>query len=154
MNGWWIAAVGLTVGAGQSDFFVVQIETLWSYALLVTTNEYGRNVLFETITNRLPTSLGVYNMPIIAYGLLTMMRRRQANDWYILIWNVLVWVPLLLTLPDYRYFMLTFLTIAIAAAEGLHMPLLRNKFIFLSLCYCVGSLYLFVDWSRAAWLFL
>ncbi|KAA3657305.1 MAG: phospholipid carrier-dependent glycosyltransferase [Chloroflexi bacterium] len=152
------AVTGLTIWllfAKQTDFLVMQLETIWSYALLVTTNEYGRMVLFETVTNRLPTSLGVYNLPIIAFGMILIVRRRQPKDWYTLMWIALVWIPLILTLPDHRYFMSTFPALAIVAAEGLKkIPALNKKAVLLSLLYCAGSLYLFVDWSRATWMFV
>ncbi len=139
----------------QNDILKTQIETIWSYAILVTTNPYGRRILFESITNRLPTALGVYNLPLLLFSALLLLTRKQRQDWPILIWIGLVWIPLFLTLPEHRYFMSTFPAVAIAAAVGLQrLPVHYGKIVLLSLLSCAGALYLFVDWFRVAWLFV
>jgi 4-amino-4-deoxy-L-arabinose transferase-like glycosyltransferase len=140
--------------ANQIDVLQRQWATIWEYAGLVLTNEYGRRVLFETITNRLPSALGVYNLPLIALGGLVLINRRRAVDWVILFWIVSVWLPLFLTLPDHRYFLPSFPAVALLAALGLQqIPQATPRGLLLSLLFAISALYLYVDWVRAAELF-
>jgi 4-amino-4-deoxy-L-arabinose transferase-like glycosyltransferase len=141
--------------ATESEIINTQIQTIWSYTVLVTTNPYGRKILFESITNRLPTAWGVYNMPLIVFAALLFWVRKNRQDLPILLWIGLVWIPLFLTLPEHRYFLSTFPAVAIVTAVGLQrMPIQHGKILTLSLLFCAGSLYLFVDWFRVAWLFV
>ncbi|MBV7340111.1 hypothetical protein KFU94_70280 [Chloroflexi bacterium TSY] len=117
--------------------------------------KYGTRVALETLLTRLPSALGVYSIPIMALGLVAFWKRRTWTEWFILAWIVLIWVPLLLTLPDHRYFMLSFPALALLAAHGLQATSDRMmQVLLLALLYCGGSLYLFVDWSRGTHLFL
>lgn len=141
--------------ASRINVLQIQLETIGHYAGLVLTNRYGRNLLFETITNRLPSALGVYNLPLIVLGGLLLVRRRSRVDWMILLWVTAVWLPLFLTLPDHRYFMVSFPAVAILIAASFQLiPKLLDRALLLAILYCAGSLYLFVDWSRAAQLFI
>lgn len=134
-----------------------QINTLSYFAQLVLANPhpYGRNLLFETLTTRLPSALGVYNLPLLGIGCLFLLARRNKADVLILLWVSLVTVPLLLTLPDHRYFMLTFPALALILATALRsfVRASQEKVLLLALLCCGGALYLFVDWTRAAHLF-
>lgn len=149
--------VGWILIANYLDILQNQINTLSYYAELVLGNShaYGRNLLFETMTTRLPSAVGVYNLPLIFLGILFLGYRRGKADFLVLIWIGLVTIPLMLTLPDHRYFMLTFPALAIMLAETLTqtLDLYFEKIIFLALVYCGGTLYLFVDWFRAAHIF-
>ncbi|MBV7338709.1 hypothetical protein KFU94_62925 [Chloroflexi bacterium TSY] len=117
--------------------------------------KHGTQVALETLLTRLPSALGVYAIPIMALGLVAFWKRRGWTEWFILAWIVLIWVPLLLTLPDHRYFMLSFPALALLAAHGLQATSDRMmQVLLLALLYCGGSLYLFVDWSRGTHLFL
>lgn len=156
-----LTAVGLLCGVAwmlvgsRIEILQTQYETLRHYAGLVMTNEYGRNLLFETITNRLPSALGVYNISFIALGGALLVTRRTRADWLVILWLTAVWLPLLLTLPDHRYFMSSFPAIAILMAAGISLiPKAADRVLLLSILYCAGALYLFVDWSRAAQLFI
>lgn len=155
-----IFLVGWLLFANQLDVLQRQLATVWEYAGLVLTNEYGRNVLFETMTNRLPSGLGVYNLPLLAIGGVFILTRRNKADWILLIWILSVWLPLSLTLPDHRYFLPSFPALALIAALGLqHIP---NKKLslgtargwLLSILLAASTLYLYVDWVRAAELFI
>ncbi|WP_420632187.1 ArnT family glycosyltransferase [Candidatus Leptofilum sp.] len=151
---------GWLLFANQLDVLQRQLATVWEYAGLVLTNEYGRNVLFETMTNRLPSGLGVYNLPLFALGGIVVLNRRQKADWILLIWMFSVWLPLSLTLPDHRYFLPSFPALALIAALGLqHIPkgrlsLQTTRGVLLSLLLAASTLYLYVDWVRAAELFI
>jgi hypothetical protein len=122
---------------------------------LVLTNEYGRQLLFETVTNRLPSALGLYNIPLIMLGSLLLLWRHSRADVVVLLWLTAVWLPLLLTLPDHRYFMSSFPAIALLMAAGFVLvPKAVDRALLLALLYGASSLYLFVDWTRAAQIFL
>lgn len=146
--GWLLLASRLNVLQGQ-------LATVLEYAGLVLTTEYGRQVLFETMTNRLPSGLGVYNLPIITLGVVFLLNRRRKVDWVLLLWMLSVWLPLTLTLPDHRYFLPSFPAVALAAALGLQqVPKAAQRGLLLALLLAGSTLYLYVDWVRAAELFI
>jgi hypothetical protein len=155
-----VLLAGWLLFANQLDILERQFATIWEYAGLVLTNEYGRRVLFETVTNRLPSGLGVYNLPFLALGGLFAISRRRAVDWVILFWILSVWLPLSLTLPDHRYFLPSFPAVALLAALGLRHVSAGNishgtaRGLLLALLLAASTLYLYVDWVRAAELFV
>lgn len=155
-----ILLAGWLLFANQLDILQRQFATIWEYAGLVLTNDYGRRVLFETVTNRLPSGLGVYNLPFLALGGLFVISRRRAADWILLFWILSVWLPLSLTLPDHRYFLPSFPAVALLAALGLQQIPKGNNFhgaargLLLALLLAASTLYLYVDWVRAAELFV
>ena len=146
---------GWLLFANQMDVLRQQIVTISEYAGLVLTNEYGRRVLFESMTNRLPSGLGVYNLPFLALGSILVVRRRRQADWILLLWIASVWLPLSLTLPDHRYFLPSFPAMALLAALGLlQIPKGAARGLLLSLLLAASTLYLYVDWARASELFV
>jgi 4-amino-4-deoxy-L-arabinose transferase-like glycosyltransferase len=149
-----ILLAGWLLFANQLDVLQRQLATVWEYAGLVLTNEYGRRVLFETVTNRLPSGLGVYNLPFLALGGLFVINRRRAVDWVLLFWILSVWLPLSLTLPDHRYFLPSFPAVALMAALGLQQVPQTARGLLLALLLAASTLYLYVDWVRAAELFI
>ncbi len=141
--------------ANQLDILERQFATIWEYAGLVLTNDYGRRVLFETMTNRLPSGLGVYNLPFLALGSVFVINRRRKADWIVLFWILSVWLPLSLTLPDHRYFLPSFPAVALMAALGLQQVTKGTaRGLLLALLLAASTLYLYVDWVRAAELFV
>ncbi|NJN53538.1 MAG: hypothetical protein HC804_01565 [Anaerolineae bacterium] len=81
--------------------------------------------------------------------------RRHRADGMILLWITAVWLPLFFTLPDHRYFLSSFPALAIImAANTQTIPKSIDRSLLLAFLYCAGALYLFVDWSRAAQLFI
>ena len=145
---------GWLLFANQLDLLQRQFATIMEYAGLVMTNEYGRRVLFETYSNRLPSALGVYNLPLFALGGIFIINRRRSVDWVILFWILSVWLPLSLTLPDHRYFLPSFPALALVAALGLQqIPKGMARGLLLALLFGASTLYLYVDWVRAAELF-
>lgn len=146
---------GWLLFANQLDILQRQFATIWEYAGLVLTNDYGRRVLFETMTNRLPSGLGVYNLPFLALGGLFVINRRRKADWIVLFWILSVWLPLSLTLPDHRYFLPSFPAVALVAALGLQQVTKGTaRGLLLALLLAASTLYLYVDWVRAAELFI
>ncbi len=141
--------------ANRIDVFQRQMMTVSQYAGLVLNNSYGRQLLFETMSNRLPSALGLYNMPLLVLGGLWLLLRRSRADWVLLFWLTAVWLPLMLTLPDHRYFMSSFPALAILIAESFQfVPKLLDRSALLAVLYCAGSLSLFIDWSRTAQIFV
>ncbi|MCA9916338.1 MAG: glycosyltransferase family 39 protein [Anaerolineales bacterium] len=157
----WLALIGISMLgiwlllANQMDVLQKQFATIWEYARLVLTSEYGRQVLLETMTNRLPSGLGLYNLPLITLGVLFLLNRRRKVDAILLLWILSVWLPLAFTLPDHRYFLPSFPAIALTAALGLRqVPQATARGLLLSLLLAMSTLYLYVDWVRVSELFI
>jgi 4-amino-4-deoxy-L-arabinose transferase-like glycosyltransferase len=150
-----VLLAGLLLFADQLDILQQQFTTIMGYAGLVLTNDYGRQVLFETMTNRLPSALGVYNLPILALGGVFVINRRRSVDWVLILWILSVWLPLSLTLPDHRYFLPSFPAVALMTALGLQqIPKGMARGLLLALFLAASTLYLYVDWVRVAELFV
>jgi len=109
----------------------------------------------ETLFTRLPSSLGVYHAPLILFGLLYLLKRRNPADWMLLLWIGAITLFLFLTLPDHRYFLPIFPALAMLVAHTLlRFPDYAERAILLSLLFSAGNLYLFVDWVRESHIFL
>jgi 4-amino-4-deoxy-L-arabinose transferase-like glycosyltransferase len=112
-----------------------------------------RFVLNSLIT-RLPSAIGVHNLPLIALGIVLVISTRRLPGAMLLIWIAIVSIILILTLPDHRYFMPVFPALAILAGSWLRSrPAITFQVIALALLLSFGALYLFVDWQREAQLF-
>ncbi len=148
------AGVAWLVFASRIGVLHTQVQTLASFATVVFRTDIGRRFLFEALTTRLPAALGVYNAPVIALGAWRLWRRHSRSDLLVALWIAIVFIVLIVTLPDHRYFMLAFPAVAVLMARGLNSVPAARKVVILSLCYGAGALYLFVDWQRAAHLFL
>lgn len=143
------------VYAASAGILRSQIATLTSYAALMATNELVRRFALETFVTRLPSALGPYNLPLFILGGWLIFGRRTEAGRLLLVWIGVVWLLLAVTLPDHRYFMLSFPALAVIMAQGAHhLTANKERAITLSLLFCGGALYLFVDWLRAARLFL
>jgi 4-amino-4-deoxy-L-arabinose transferase-like glycosyltransferase len=172
---WWLRhgkIIGVTVAflfgswlliSAVGGFLQVQAQTLFAYVTMVTTNEYGRQLLLETITNRLPSAIGVYHAPLLLAGAWWLWQRRTPADQLVLIWITTVWLTLFLTLPDHRYFLCTFPALALLLAEGSQRlapeqpdssVVFQTRLLVTALLLNATALWLFVDWQRPALLFL
>ncbi len=141
--------------AWHNGLLYKHVAWIWFGALQVVKYDYGRQLLFETMTNRLPSALGVYNLPFVAVGVLQLLRRRRQADWLLLCWIIPLFSILTVTLPDHRYFMVLFPAFSISMASCLARDDDRTvRILLLALLLCAGSLYLFVDWDRVNHLFL
>jgi 4-amino-4-deoxy-L-arabinose transferase-like glycosyltransferase len=173
--GWWrrygqvvggVVALLLTawlVISALAGFLQVQVETIAGYVTFLAVNEFGRPLLLETITNRLPSAIGVYHAPLLLVGGWWLWQRRAAADQLVLLWIVAVWLPILATLPDHRYFLSTFPALALLLAEGSRRldqaqsgspAAFQIRLLVTALLLNGTALWLFVDWFRAAQLFL
>lgn len=98
-----------------------------------------------TLLKRLPYSLGIYNIPMLFLGGLCLLRRRSWSDLFVLLWVAAVFLPIILTLPDKRYFVSAFPAVAIAIAQELQcVPEVKERAVILALLYCGEALYLSV----------
>lgn len=108
----------------------------------------------NSLLTRLPSAIGVYNLPIILLGSLLALINRKPSGIVLLLWIVTVTVLLLLTLPDHRYFMPIFPALALLAGIWLRdRSTYSVKILLLAFFLLFGSLVLFVDWQREAQLF-
>jgi 4-amino-4-deoxy-L-arabinose transferase-like glycosyltransferase len=153
---WWLFSI-------LGGFLQAQVQTLSHYATMVMTNEYGLQLLLETVSNRLPSAIGVYHAPLLLVGGWWLWQRWSAADQLVLIWITAVWLPLFLTLPDHRYFLCTFPALALLLAEGSRRlaPMqpgspapFQIRLLVTALLLNGMALWLFVDWFRPALLFL
>jgi 4-amino-4-deoxy-L-arabinose transferase-like glycosyltransferase len=145
---WILYAFQIEVAGGQQ-------ETLTHYAGLVLYTDYGRQLLLETVTVRLPSAVGTYNLPLLLLGAWHLLRQRSTSDRLLMLWIGTVSLVLLVTLPDHRYFVVIFPAAAIVAARALKsIPGAPARVLPLALLYCAGALYLYADWNRATHLFL
>ena len=150
-----LVGVAWLVLACRIGILGTQVETLLSWGTVAMKTEYGRRLLLETVTTRLPSALGVYNFPIMVLGAWYLLRRRSLSDVVAMLWIVIVSLLLMVTLPDHRYFVPAFPSIALVMAQGIaQVSEVRERTVVLSLLSCVGALYLFVDWERSSHLFL
>jgi len=109
----------------------------------------------ESLLTRIPSSLGVHLSPLIVFAGIYLLRRRKWADLFVLFWIAVVFITLLLTLPDHRYFLPAFPAIAILIARMFHrFPVHTERAFLLSLLFWAANMYLFVDWVREAHLIL
>ena len=112
--------------------------------------------VLDALVSKMPAALGVDVVPWIACGALAALRRRAAEDRFVLLWIVLVSVPLLLTLPDNRYFLPAFPALAVLAARMLAgRPRWTAHVLVLALLLCAITTYFYarIDLGRRAFLF-
>ena len=137
--------------AWYKDILPVQMATLFPYAGYVTSSRTGRRWLLSVVLLRLPSGIGPYLLPLLLLGSWRLLQRRSSEDFFLLAWVAGVFIPLLVTLPSPRYFLPAFPALAIILAQGLERVAKNaEQVLLLALLYGGGTLYLFVDWYRAA----
>lgn len=135
--------------------FEIQRENLTYFAGSVSLTPWGKMMLLEFISTRLPSALGPYTLPMLVMGGVYLLQRRDRAEKIIMIWITSVFLALFLTLPDARYCMPAFPALAIVMAHGLHRVSQNvEQVILLLLANCGGALYLFADWKRVSYLFI
>jgi len=111
----------------------------------------GRWWLLSVLAFRLPSGIGVANLPILFLGIWQVLSRRSKGDYFLLGWILIVSVPLILTLPGPRYFFPMFPALAIVMAYGLqYYEGEATRSLLAALLFASAALYLFVDWPHAA----
>lgn len=138
------------LNSGEDENPLVFIEPGW-----FLTDPYGIRWMLNSLLTRLPSAIGPYNIPLILLGAAVLLARRKKADLFLTLWVVTVFVSLLITIPDHRYFLLIFPALTITIANGLdRLPKSIDRAFLVSLIYCFGALYLFVDWYRVTELFI
>lgn len=135
--------------------FEIQRESLTYFAGSVSLTSWGKVMLLELLSTRLPSALGPYTLPMLVLGGVCLLQRREQADKIIMTWITSVFLAVFLTLPDARYCMPAFPALAIVIAHGLYrVPQNVEKILLLLLASCGGALYLFADWKRMSYLFI
>ncbi|OGO29446.1 MAG: hypothetical protein A2Z16_03330 [Chloroflexi bacterium RBG_16_54_18] len=124
------------------------------FNLPVLAHSWRWRLRLESLFSRLPSAIGTYNLPIILVGLTTVLQQMITADKFVLTWISVPFILLLILLPDHRYFLPVFPALALLMAHGLvesafSIPPVTG----LALLFCLGNLYLFVDWERRRYLF-
>jgi len=112
--------------------------------------------VFDAIVSKTPAALGVYVVPWMICGVLAALWRRTLEEVFALWWIALVFVPLLLTLPDNRYFLPAYPALAVLAASALlARPRVAGQALLLAWLLCAVSLlfYARIDLAQRAFLF-
>lgn len=146
---WGLLASKIGVFEGQGEWFDEMARTS-------TQSSFGVHYALDAIFTKLPSGLGVYQLPILAGGLVAFARSGGATARMLAAWIALVSLPLLLTLPDNRYFLPAYPALAIVAAHGA-APLgpERTRVLLLGWLLCAATLayYAQVDLDDRAFLF-
>lgn len=112
--------------------------------------------LLDALVVKAPAALGVYVVPWVGLGAWGAFHRRAMQDRFVACWIALVFVPLLLTVPDNRYFLPAFPALAILGAQALAArPRWGARVLLLAalLCAITLALYASVDLERRAAIF-
>jgi 4-amino-4-deoxy-L-arabinose transferase-like glycosyltransferase len=150
---WGVGLAALTawvVHAVQIGVLGAQVERISGIAGL-TRNDSGAVRLLtarrvwtrlDLLSMRLPAALGVYAIPLLWQGVLTTVRRRDALDVRVWAWLLIIFVPVIATFPEPRYFMPAYAALTLLMALGaLAAP--RPTARWLALAYCFGNLTLY-----------
>lgn len=153
-----VGAVGLGWLLAAWSWGTLEAQTGWIGRAAAVSSQglFGRFSAGEMLATKLPSALGLYALPVVALGLLEVVRRRDGAAWTLLLWIGGISIPLLLTLPDNRYFLPAFPALAIAGSLGLERlferPQRALRF-FLALCFCTVVFYALLPDSRPVFLF-
>lgn len=121
-----------------------------------TSSASGARYALDGLFTKLPSGLGVYNLPALVAGAATLLARRDPAARLLALWVGLVCAPLLLTLPDNRYFLPAYPALAAVVAIGVdRLRAGRVRVLLLAWLLCAVTLayYARVDLSHRAFLF-
>ncbi len=154
----FVGAVGLAWLLAAWSWGTLEAQTGWIGRAAAVSSQglFGRFSAGELLATKLPSALGLYAVPVVALGLLEAVRRRDGAAWTLLLWIGGIGIPLLLTLPDNRYFLPAFPALAIAGSLGLERLFVRPQRalrFFLALCFCTVVFYALLPDSRPVFLF-
>jgi 4-amino-4-deoxy-L-arabinose transferase-like glycosyltransferase len=139
------------VFAHQNDMLAVHADRITKYVGAGKTDDGGLSYLSEDWRTEFrlrhliswPYQLGIYNLPILLLGGLYVLRRRSQADLFALLWIAAVFLPVLLTLPDIRYFVPAMPAVALVMAHGLRrFAEVTEQALVLGLFYCIQNMYL------------
>lgn len=131
---WWLLASRIGVLSLQAD-------AIGSYAVIMTTTPEGWLLLVRNLFLRLPFALGVYNLPLLAAGALHLALNRDFANRLTMAWIAAVFIPLLLTRPEPRFFLPCLPALALMMARGLKLAQGEPwRVVALALIYCLFDL--------------
>lgn len=125
----------------HSDYFFYQFSFLSSYlgaevdwtptteSVTVKESDYLNHwrltFTLEAIVRKIPTAIGLYNLPLIALGAWAWTTKGKLawSNLFIAFWLLVVFVPVLLMLPVDRYLMPAFPALAVLIANGVNVRL-------------------------------
>ncbi|MBV7327915.1 glycosyltransferase family 39 protein [Chloroflexi bacterium TSY] len=149
LGGWLAYAYQIGVLSGQQTNLVTEFEPAYFFV-----NSEGHGWLLESILTKLPSSIGMYNLPLLFIGIVLIIQHRRFSDQFLLLWIFVLALELLLTLPDHRYFMPIFPALAVVGANGIkNVPKVSDRLVLLAILFAVSSLVLFATWFRSSGLF-
>jgi 4-amino-4-deoxy-L-arabinose transferase-like glycosyltransferase len=133
-----------------------QARTLLEYGTVVLRTDLGRRFLVENLTSRIPSALGAPQIPLALAGAWQALRRRENGDRLLLVWVFVMWIGLMVTLPDHRYFVPSFPALALLAARGLRdLPgATRGRVLALVFLFALEAWVLFAGWDRSTFFFV
>jgi hypothetical protein len=138
------------VHAVQIGVLGAQVERLSSIAGINRNDSGAVRMLTERrlwkrmdlLSMRLPAALGVYAIPLLWQGALTTLGRRAALDVRVWTWLLIIFVPVVVTFPEPRYFMPAYAALTMLMALGVQAAP-RPTARWLALGYCFGNLTLY-----------
>ena len=136
--------------------FDLQLTTLGKFASSQQSTPWAKWMFLEFISTRLPSALGLYNLPIILLGFVSLVGKlTDQTNRFLFVWILVFFIAFSLTLPDARYCMPAFPALAILMADSLvRIRQYKPNIIWLLIANCASTLYLFVDWHRSSHLFI
>jgi 4-amino-4-deoxy-L-arabinose transferase-like glycosyltransferase len=141
--------------ANSAGILNTQRTVIGVHTSYVVSNDNGVRWMLNSLLTKLPSAIGLYNIPLVVIGGWAALRRREERDLFLLAWIVVIGLILTVTLPDHRYFMLTFPALAILIADWLKAkPALLGRVVLLQLLFAGGVLFFMVHWLREAELFV
>jgi hypothetical protein len=127
-----------------------QGEEVYGYSFQAMNDDWPHRWILESVLTRLPSALGLYQFPILGLGCLSIRPLRNRGDLYVVIWALAVFVPVLLTTPDPRYFIPAFPALAIIAVRGMQRARHGRVLMIYALILALGCWYFFAQWQREA----
>lgn len=107
--------------------------------------------LIRALTYKIPSAIGVYNLPLILLGLWVWITQRRNRHYmwangFLFLWLIVVFIPVLVTLPVERYVMPAYPALAVMMAHGLRtMSKEPTRIVLLVVALSLTSLWLFTQ---------
>ena len=118
----------------------VHVQSVVNFAGKVTIGG-GERLMVRTLTARLPSAFGIYQMPFLILGGIYLLRRWHPSDRFVLFWIAPVALLLSVTFPINRFFLPVFPAFSIVAACWLRDRFDRaEQVVLLGLLFCSALL--------------